>query len=155
MIDVDSLKVNKLYTASGSLGKTLIQYNSNTTYVGGDGSSWGGTNTFIYGAQNVCIGSYNSWGQRAVFDTSTRCFRPDNASYGWTLGNATYPWSALYTRESCIGTATNGKVGFFGTTPVSKKKVTKPSSSASEADVRTVLINLCEALQGYGLLSNY
>ena len=155
LIDVDSLKVNKLYTASGSLGKTLIQYNSNTTYVGGDGSSWGGTNTFIYGAQNVCIGSYNSWGQRAVFDTSTRCFRPDNASYGWTLGNATYPWSALYTRESCIGTATNGKVGFFGTTPVSKKKVTKPSSSASEADVRTVLINLCEALQGYGLLSNY
>ena len=153
-IDVDTLRVNKLYTASGSTGKSMVSYNgSNTVYVGGDGSSWGTSNTFIYGSQNVSIGSYNSWGQRAVFDTSSRCFRPDNSSYGWTLGNSSYPWT-IYTKEATLG-STTGKVGFFGTTPVSKKTVAKPSTSASESDVRSVLIKLCEALQGYGLISNY
>ena len=153
-IDVDTLYVKKLYTASGSSGKSMVSYNgSNTVYVGGDGSSWGTSNTFIYGSSEVCIGSYASWGQKAVFDTSARVFRPDNSSYGWQLGNASYPWT-IYTKTAQIG-STTGTIGFFGTTPTSKKKVTKPTTSADLASLRTVLINLCEALQGYGLLSNY
>ena len=153
-IDVDTLYVKKLYTSSNSSGKSMVSYNgSNTVYIGGDGTSWGTSNTFIYGSSEVCIGSYASWGQKAVFDTASRVFRPDNSSYGWQLGNSSYPWT-IYTKTAQIG-STTGTVGFFGTTPTSKKKVTKPTTTADLASLRTVLINLCEALQGYGLLSNY
>jgi hypothetical protein len=153
-INVDTLYVNKLYTAHSSSGKSMVSYNgSNTVYIGGDGTSWGTSNTFIYGSSEVCIGSYASWGQKAVFDTANRVFRPDNSSYGWQLGNASYPWT-IYTKTAQIG-STTGTIGFFGTTPTSKKKVTKPTTSADLASIRTVLTNLCEALQGYGLLSNY
>ena len=153
-INVDTLYVKKLYTSSSSSGKSMVSYNgSNTVYIGGDGTSWGTSNTFIYGSSEVCIGSYASWGQKAVFDTANRVFRPDNSSYGWQLGNASYPWT-IYTKTAQIG-STTGTIGFFGTTPTSKKKVTKPTTSADLASLRTVLINLCEALQGYGLLSNY
>ena len=144
-INVDTLYVNKLYTANSSSGKSMVSYNgSNTVYIGGDGTSWGTSNTFIYGSREVCVGSYNAWGQKAVFDTSTRVFRPDNSSYGWQLGNSSYPWT-IYTKDAQIG-STVGKVGFFGTTPVSKKTV---STSGSDGGLSALIT----ALKGYGLIS--
>lgn len=153
-INVDTLYVKKLYTASGSSGKSMVSYNgSNTVYVGGDGSSWGTSNTFIYGSSEVCIGSYASWGQKAVFDTSQRVFRPDNSSYGWQLGNSSYPWT-IYTKTAQIG-STTGTVGFFGTTPVSKQRCTKISStsSATAATVAEKINALIDSLKTYGLIA--
>ena len=154
-INVDTLYVKKLYTASGSSGKSMVSYNgSNTVYVGGDGSSWGTSNTFIYGSSEVCIGSYASWGQKAVFDTSQRVFRPDNSSYGWQLGNSSYPWT-IYTKTAQIG-STTGTVGFFGTTPVSKQRCTKISStsSATAASVAEKINALIDSLKTYGLIAS-
>ena len=150
-IDVDTLYVNKLYTTGSSLGKSMVSYASNTVYVGGDGSSWGTSNTFIYGAQTVCIGAYNQWNNRAIFDTNSRVFRGEN----WGLGNASYPWASLYTKQSCIGTASQGAVGFFGTTPQSKQRCTKISSTstATASDVATKINALIDCFKTYGLIS--
>lgn len=153
-INVDTLYVNKLYNTGGTK-KAMIATDSigHTVYVGGDGS-WGGQNVFIYGSSEVGIGAYNAWGQKCIFDCSNKCFRPDNATYGWTLGSSSYPWGELYTKESCIGTS-SGKVGFFGTTPTSKKTCAKPASGATLAQLTTTVNTLITALQDYGLLKNY
>lgn len=155
-IDVGELHVQKLFTGSTSASKTMVSYNgSNTVYVGGDGSSWGTSNTFIYGSSNVSIGAYNNWGYKAVFDTNSRVFRPDNASTGWSLGNASYPFSELHCKKVNLGTVTGGGVGFFGTTPITKQRCAKPSSSATLAQLTDTVTTLIEKLQAYGLLSQY
>jgi len=84
-------------------------------------------------------------------------FIPTASSY--TLGSATYYWSTgyitnLYAATSVrLGTATNSTVGFFGTTPTTRKSVSAVSTSGTLANAITGINNLLTALKSYGLIS--
>lgn len=79
------------------------------------------------------------------------------ASLYGSLGSASYPWRSLYTGTGDIrlGSSTTAKLGFFGTSPTSKQTVSKASTSATLAQVITVVNNLLTALAAYGLITSY
>lgn len=91
---------------------------------------------------------------------SSREFRPSSSgsSYPFYLGTSSYPWYHSYitnlnvVSSAKLGTSTSAKVGFFGTTPVSRKTVSKASGS-TVASCNTVINNLITALKGYGLIN--
>ena len=69
-----------------------------------------------------------------------------------------YPWYHSYitnlnvVTSAKLGTSTSAKVGFFGTTPVSRKTVSRASGS-TVASCNTAINNLITALKGYGLIN--
>ena len=91
---------------------------------------------------------------------SSREFRPSSSgsSYPFYLGTSSYPWYHSYitnlnvVTSAKLGTSTSAKVGFFGTTPVSRKTVSKASGS-TVASCNTAINNLITALKGYGLIN--
>ena len=91
---------------------------------------------------------------------SSREFRPSSSSssYPFYLGTSRYPWYHSYitnlnvVTSAKLGTSTSAKVGFFGTTPVSRKTVSKASGS-TVASCNTAINNLITALKGYGLIN--
>ena len=91
---------------------------------------------------------------------SSREFRPSSSgsTYPFYLGTSSYPWYHSYitnlnvVSSAKLGTSTSAKVGFFGTTPVSRKTVSKASGS-TVASCNTVINNLITALKGYGLIN--
>ena len=91
---------------------------------------------------------------------SSREFRPNSSSssYPFYLGTSSYPWYHSYitnlnvVTSAKLGTSTSAKVGFFGTTPVSRKTVSKASGS-TVASRNTAINNLITALKGYGLIN--
>ena len=91
---------------------------------------------------------------------SSREFRPNSSSssYPFYLGTSSYPWYHSYitnlnvVTSAKLGTSTSAKVGFFGTTPVSRKTVSKASGS-TVASCNTAINNLITALKGYGLIN--
>ena len=91
---------------------------------------------------------------------SSREFRPSSSgsTYPFYLGTSSYPWYHSYitnlnvVSSAKLGTSTSAKVGFFGTTPVSRKTVSKASGS-TVASCNTAINNLITALKGYGLIN--
>lgn len=91
---------------------------------------------------------------------SSREFRPNSSSssYPFYLGTSSYPWYHSYitnlnvVTSAKLGTSTSAKVGFFGTTPVSRKTVSRASGS-TVASCNTAINNLITALKGYGLIN--
>ena len=91
---------------------------------------------------------------------SSREFRPSSSgsTYPFYLGTSSYPWYHSYitnlnvVTSAKLGTSTSAKVGFFGTTPVSRKTVSRASGS-TVASCNTAINNLITALKGYGLIN--
>ncbi len=137
--------------SSTSVNPTKLTIYGTTINVGDETSTLytvnvkGGTVKLICGsAINIGTSSYY-----AIMNSS-REFRPstNSSNYPFYLGTSSYPWYHSYitnlnvATSAKLGTSASAKIGFFGTTPVSRKSV---SSSATVATLIT-------ALKGYGLI---
>jgi hypothetical protein len=106
-----------------------------------------GTSTYSF--ENIY--SYKAtFGDTYPLVIESRQLRPRSSSSSnpWYVGTTSYPFdygyfTYLYGRSTCqLGKDAYAKIGFFGTTPVSRKTV---SNSASVS-------TLISALKGYGLI---
>ena len=80
---------------------------------------------------------------------SNYIFRPVGK---WGLGTSSLPFERIYVDNIYHK---NGKIGFFGDTPVTQQSVTSISSpsTATASTIATTVNNLITALKNYGLLS--
>lgn len=155
-LDVSNAHIQQVYAYSSTYKIVMKSTGTTTFYLGGDGT-WNVSYTYIYANSYVQIGGYSAWSYGLIIDTSSRVIRPNSSSSysSWALGSTSYPFASLYVNSACLGNS-GGTVGFFGTTPVSKKSVSKCStlSSVTASTVATALNNLLTALAGYGLITS-
>ena len=84
-----------------------------------------------------------------------------NTSYPYSLGSSSYPWTNLYIGRGVIKLGDNANyttIGFFGTTPQSRKTLSTSSnnmgySSATSSNYLTVINNIAGILKTYGLIA--
>lgn len=136
---------------SNSVNPTKLNIYGTTINVGDETSTLYTVNV-KGGYVKITCGSYVYIGTTNYYAimNSSREFRPNtsSSSYPFYLGTSSYPWYYGYitnlnvVSSAKIGTSSSAKLGFFGTTPVSRKSV---SSSATVATLIT-------ALKGYGLI---
>ena len=154
-LDVSSAHIQYVYAYASSYKIVMKSVSSSTLYLGGDGT-WNVSDVYLYASSKVQIGGYSAFSYGLTIDTSSKCLRSNSSGYqAWSLGSSTYPFSNLYVDSARLGKS-GGSIGFFGTTPTSKKSVSKCStlSSVSASTVATALNNLLTALAGYGLISS-
>ena len=99
-IDVDSLKVSKIYDSSGK--KTAIDCSDpNTLYIGGKSVSNAYNELIIKGTTIA----FNRWGDTdagiSINNTSPYYMRPATSNL-YKLGDSTHPWAGCYTTEVTI-----------------------------------------------------
>lgn len=136
---------------SNSVSPTKLSLYGTTINVGDETSTLYTVNVKAGYVKIIC-GSYVNIGTANYYATmtSSREFRPNtgSSSYPFYLGTSNYPWYHSYitnlnvVTSAKIGTSSSAKIGFFGTTPVSRKSV------SSSATVGTLI----SALKGYGLI---
>ena len=153
-LDVSNAHIQQVYAYGSNYVTVMKTSGTSTLYLGGDGS-WNVSNTYIYASSKVQIGGYSSFSYGLTIDTSSRVIRSNSSgSYSsWSLGNTSYPFANLYVDSARLG-KNGGSIGFFGTTPVTKKTVNKCSTSAATSGIITCLNNLLTALAGYGLITS-
>jgi len=154
-IDVNNLAISKL-KVSGQIA--IDAYSTNDIYIGGTKNGGNFRNVNIYANRYIYIGNYTYFNmQRIVIDTENRIIRSSTGGYPWELGNYNYPFSRVATTSLYVygGNISLGndraKLGFFGTSPVSKKTVSNASGS-TVSDAITAINNLISALRSYGLI---
>ena len=115
--------------------KTLFSYYSTSA---SSSSTYG-----IYITNNQIYSNYTSSSAKSYLGTS---------SHYWDYGYIDNLYTKSYVQ---IGSTSNSKVGFFGTTPVVRKSVSSASTSSNvtASSVATSLNALITALKGYGLIS--
>ena len=133
-----------------------------TTINMGDETSTLYTVNISGGYVKIVGGSYVNIGTSSYYAVmnSSREFRPNtsSSSYPFYLGTASYPWhygnigTLNVVTSAKLGTSTGAKVGFFGTTPVGRKTVSRASGS-TVASCNTAINNLITALKAYGLIN--
>jgi hypothetical protein len=190
-IDVDSMRINKLYTSSTDVA---ISSNSTSLFIGG-GASGTIFCDYSYIFMKATSGIYftergTTSSDGVVFDIGADVFRPATTSVSFALGSASYRFSSLYlkgitatdgdiypvsnaagdlgtssyrwgylygvnlnisTGSIQLGSATSSKLGFFGTTPVTKQSL--GYSSATTSNYTTVINAIITKLKAYGLVS--
>lgn len=166
-----------IITCSGSYGNPVVavgkdqnssSVNPNRLTIYGTTINVGDETSTLYtvnvkaGNVRIICGSSVQIGTSSYYAimNSSREFRPSSSgsTYPFYLGTSSYPWYHSYitnlnvVSSAKLGTSTSAKVGFFGTTPVSRKTVSKASGS-TVASCNTVINNLITALKGYGLIN--
>lgn len=146
---------------SSSVNPTKLTIYGTTINVGDETSTLYTVNVKAGYVKLIC-GSYVNIGTSSYYAVmnSSREFRPSSSSssYPFYLGTSRYPWYHSYitnlnvVTSAKLGTSTSAKVGFFGTTPVSRKTVSRASGS-TVASCNTAINNLITALKGYGLIN--
>lgn len=166
-----------IITCSGSYGNPTVavgkdqnssSVNPNKLTIYGTNINVGDETSTLYavnikaGNVKIICGSSVQIGTSSYYAVmnSSREFRPSSSSssYPFYLGTSRYPWYHSYitnlnvVTSAKLGTSTSAKVGFFGTTPVSRKTVSRASGS-TVASCNTAINNLITALKGYGLIN--
>lgn len=152
-IDVNSLKLNRLYGGNGTQ-VALEAPDTTSIYVGGNGVNGDFTNIYLH-SRNVYLG-IRSMSAGLIFDGLSRLIRNENNGYDWSLGNSTYPFNKVVTKTLEATTyarmgASGGYISFFGATYASKKSVSSVTGSTVN-DAITGINNLITALKSYGLI---
>ena len=146
---------------SNSVSPTKLSLYGTTINVGDETSTLYTVN-ISGGYVKIVGGSYINIGTSSYYAVmnSSREFRPNtsSSSYPFYLGSASYPWhygnigTLNVVTSAKLGTSTGAKVGFFGTTPVGRKTVSRASGS-TVASCNTAINNLITALKAYGLIN--
>ena len=146
---------------SNSVSPTKLSLYGTTINVGDETSTLYTVN-ISGGYVKIVGGSYVNIGTSSYYAVmnSSREFRPNtsSSSYPFYLGSASYPWhygnigTLNVVTSAKLGTSTGAKVGFFGTTPVGRKTVSRASGSTVAA-CNTAINNLITALKAYGLIN--
>lgn len=146
---------------SNSVSPTKLSLYGTTINVGDETSTLYTVN-ISGGYVKIVGGSYVNIGTSSYYAVmnSSREFRPStsSSSYPFYLGSASYPWhygnigTLNVVTSAKLGTSTGAKVGFFGTTPVGRKTVSRASGS-TVASCNTAINNLITALKAYGLIN--
>ena len=146
---------------SNSVSPTKLSLYGTTINVGDETSTLYTVN-ISGGYVKIVGGSYINIGTSSYYAVmnSSREFRPNtsSSSYPFYLGSASYPWhygnigTLNVVTSAKLGTSTGAKVGFFGTTPVGRKTVSRASGSTVAA-CNTAINNLITALKAYGLIN--
>lgn len=146
---------------SNSVSPTKLSLYGTTINVGDETSTLYTVN-ISGGYVKIVGGSYVNIGTSSYYAVmnSSREFRPNtsSSSYPFYLGTASYPWhygnigTLNVVTSAKLGTSTGAKVGFFGTTPVGRKTVSRASGS-TVASCNTAINNLITALKAYGLIN--
>lgn len=146
---------------SNSVSPTKLSLYGTTINVGDETSTLYTVN-ISGGYVKIVGGSYVNIGTSSYYAVmnSSREFRPNtsSSSYPFYLGSASYPWhygnigTLNVVTSAKLGTSTGAKVGFFGTTPVGRKTVSRASGS-TVASCNTAINNLITALKAYGLIN--
>ena len=146
---------------SNSVSPTKLSLYGTTINVGDETSTLYTVN-ISGGYVKIVGGSYVNIGTSSYYAVmnSSREFRPNtsSSSYPFYLGTASYPWhygnigTLNVVTSAKLGTSTGVKVGFFGTTPVGRKTVSRASGS-TVASCNTAINNLITALKAYGLIN--
>jgi len=150
-----------LYTKTAYFGgSTSYGFQANTSYEfrpNGSGSTYLGTSSYQWTTgyiKTLYLSGDTSYG--FVANTS-RELRPLSTYTGYPcyLGTSSYPWHYAYlgSVQVLIGTATGSKIGFYGTTPITRKTIYTVSTSATVSVVATKLNELIGYLKNYGLLA--
>lgn len=161
-IDASKLYIDKIYTRDTSKRVAIDAASNNNLAVGSgtDNNSNAIQNVYVIGQTKVAIGQYYASGYQSyhlIFDTVKHAIHPASASYvsastDWYLGTSDYPFGDLHVKSAHIGNY-QGKVGFFGTNPVSRQTVAQLGTSATLAQCVDKINSLLTALKNYGLLS--
>lgn len=146
---------------SNSVSPTKLSLYGTTINVGDETSTLYTVN-ISGGYVKIVGGSYVNIGTSSYYAVmnSSREFRPNtsSSSYPFYLGTASYPWhygnigTLNVVTSAKLGTSTGAKVGFFGTTPVGRKTVSRASGS-TVASCNTAINNLITVLKAYGLIN--
>lgn len=146
---------------SNSVSPTKLSLYGTTINVGDETSTLYTVN-ISGGYVKIVGGSYVNIGTSSYYAVmnSSREFRPNtsSSSYPFYMGTASYPWhygnigTLNVVTSAKLGTSTGAKVGFFGTTPVGRKTVSRASGS-TVASCNTAINNLITALKAYGLIN--
>lgn len=162
-----SLQIGRYASSNNNLyfdinNRTVRPYYSSNSY------RWSlGTGTYpfasIYAAKLCIHPDNNTNGEYGIFIHNNSIYSNRTNAY---CGTNTYPWAygyfnSLTAKTSLmaatsvqLGTATNSTVGFYGSTPTTRRTISKVMnpSTATTSQVATVLNNLMTALQAYGLI---
>lgn len=146
---------------SNSVSPTKLSLYGTTINVGDETSTLYTVN-ISGGYVKIVGGSYVNIGTSSYYAVmnSSREFRPNtsSSSYPFYLGTSSYPWhygnigTLNVVTSAKLGTSTGAKVGFFGTTPVGRKTVSRASGS-TVASCNTAINNLITTLKAYGLIN--
>lgn len=146
---------------SNSVSPTKLSLYGTTINVGDETSTLYTVN-ISGGYVKIVGGSYVNIGTSSYYAVmnSSREFRPStsSSSYPFYLGTSGYPWhygnigTLNVVTSAKLGTTTGAKVGFFGTTPIGRKAVSRATGS-TVASCNTAINNLITALKAYGLIS--
>lgn len=151
-IDVDNLKVKRVWSSTQNV---MLEYNTTKGICLG-GQTGSAYSTIHIQGGNVIIGARDLT-YKIRFDSMNRIVRSENQGVYWSLGNDTYPFDILVTRDLTVSSGSlklgnsSAKLGFFGTTPISKKTVSSVTGSTVN-DAITGINNLITALKSYGLI---
>ena len=146
---------------SNSVSPTKLSLYGTTINVGDETSTLYTVN-ISGGYVKIVGGSYVNIGTSSYYAVmnNSREFRPStsSSSYPFYLGTSGYPWhygnigTLNVVTSAKLGTTTGAKVGFFGTTPIGRKAVSRATGS-TVASCNTAINNLITALKAYGLIS--
>jgi hypothetical protein len=126
----------------------LLPNSSAVAFKIGNTSYWWDNGYF----KNLLLGGNASYG---IVANTSRELRPNFTSlYACYLGTLSYPWHYAYigSTEAKLGTSSGSKLGFFGTTPITRKTIVNASSSDALTTVISKLNELMGDLRSYGLL---
>ena len=130
-IDVNSLKVSKIYDSSGT--KTAIDCSSTATmYIGGNSSINAYTELLIKGTTIT----FNRWGDTnqgiSIHNASSYYMRPGTSSL-YSLGDSTHLWAGCYTNSVTITPNSSSLHGmtldYLGISPAKNEELNLGSSS--------------------------
>lgn len=135
----------------GSTGQCLVK-DSATNYD----VSWGSPSV-----PKLYVDAYNNVTLNDDRQLVPHTYSSYSSSYAYSLGSSSLPWTNLYIGRGVIKLGDNASyttIGFFGTTPQSRKTLSTYStnmdySSASESNYLTILNNVVGILKKYGLLT--
>jgi len=151
-IDVDNLKVKRVWSSPQNV---MLEYDTSKGICLGGQTGSAYPLIHIQGG-NVIIGA-RDLPYKIRFDSQSRIIRSENQGVYWSLGNDTYPFDILVTRNLTVSSGSlrlgnsSASIGFFGATPTSKKTVNYASGS-TVSDAITAINNLISALRSYGLI---
>lgn len=131
------------YSINGKLISNIFETDGTTAK---SAASANGALKLVYGTDMTKYVAVNSVGELTLQGLSS-------SIYG-SLGTNSYPWRSLYvgTGEIKLGSSSAAKIGFFDKSPITRLSVAKASTSATLAQLITVVNNLLTALANYGLI---
>jgi len=147
----------KKYSWSESYDLLFDIYGQSLRPAGTSGSWALGSSSYPFTNLYVKTAYFTGSTSYGILVNTSRELRPTTTStyYPCYLGTSSYPWHYAYlgSVSALVGTSTGSKVGFFGTTPISRESITTVPTSATVSTVASKLNELIGYLKNYGLLA--